>query len=479
VPAGPTLNVSKRSKDILVSIEPFPQEGRSVLPVTETAQRIKLVRFDASHRADRQHPGPQGAQRARRGRAAAAGRPGRGGADADRALRHRRRRRGSDAAEQVDADPRPHVHLTPFGQGDTAGLNLELYVHPFGDAGPQLRPGEGSATLLTELDGRAGALHPRPEARTPGDGDCCFASCPALADDGDAWSWQLDDPEAALTALEQLHALGDAVVLDWPKGKRIALSTEVGLGQLRAAVNATAGLARTRRHPEPGRRPRAGDARAAGADRRARGRFVRLGERDFLSLSKALRRRLDGLRGLTDRGRFHPLAAPAIAELIGRHGHGRFAGLGRAARAPRRGPRAGPAGALHLQAELRDYQVEGYRWLARLAHWGAGACLADDMGLGKTLQALALILSRAPDGPTLVLAPTSVCGNWLDEAARFAPTLRPLRFGPGDRAAMLEQAGPFDLIVAATACCRPRPSAWPACTGRPSSPTRPRPSRTP
>jgi SNF2 family DNA or RNA helicase len=76
-----------------------------------------------------------------------------------------------------------------------------------------------------------------------------------------------------------------------------------------------------------------------------------------------------------------------------------------------------------LQAELRDYQLEGFEWLARLAHWGVGACLADDMGLGKTLQALALILLRAPSGPTLVVAPTSVCTNWIAEAERFAPTL--------------------------------------------------------
>jgi hypothetical protein len=106
------------------------------------------------------------------------------------------------------------------------------------------------------------------------------------------------------------------VVLDWPKGKRIALGTEVGLGQLRAAVAQRQDWLELGGVLQPGRRPRAGDARAAGADRRARGRFVRLGERDYLSLSKALRRRLDGLRGLTDRGRFHPLAAPAIAELI-------------------------------------------------------------------------------------------------------------------------------------------------------------------
>jgi len=77
-----------------------------------------------------------------------------------------------------------------------------------------------------------------------------------------------------------------------------------------------------------------------------------------------------------------------------------------------------------LQAQLRDYQLDGYRWLMRLADSGFGAVLADDMGLGKTVQTLALLLQRAAGGPALVVAPTSVCGNWLLEAARFAPELR-------------------------------------------------------
>ena len=100
-----------------------------------------------------------------------------------------------------------------------------------------------------------------------------------------------------------------------------------------------------------------------------------------------------------------------------------------------------------LKAELRDYQVEGYRWLARLAHLGLGGCLADDMGLGKTLQALALILQRAPEGPTLVVAPTSVCMNWVVEANRFAPTLNLVAFGGNHREQLVGSLGGMDVLV--------------------------------
>jgi len=100
-----------------------------------------------------------------------------------------------------------------------------------------------------------------------------------------------------------------------------------------------------------------------------------------------------------------------------------------------------------LRATLRPYQVDGFRWLARLAAWGGGGCLADDMGLGKTVQALALLVHRMEEGPALVVAPTSVCGNWVREAARFAPPLRPVIFGEGDRAATVAGLGPRDVLV--------------------------------
>jgi SNF2 family DNA or RNA helicase len=72
-----------------------------------------------------------------------------------------------------------------------------------------------------------------------------------------------------------------------------------------------------------------------------------------------------------------------------------------------------------LQAELRDYQIDGFAWLSRLAHWGAGACLADDMGLGKTVQAIAAMLEQAAHGPCLVVAPTS--GTWSVSPAQGCP----------------------------------------------------------
>ncbi|MCP3100436.1 DEAD/DEAH box helicase [Myxococcus sp. K15C18031901] len=101
-----------------------------------------------------------------------------------------------------------------------------------------------------------------------------------------------------------------------------------------------------------------------------------------------------------------------------------------------------------LKTPLRDYQAEGFRWLTRLASWGAGGVLADDMGLGKTVQSLAVLLERARLGPALVLAPTSVAFNWVDEAKRFAPSLRMKLFSESeDRGATLEGLGPRDVLV--------------------------------
>ncbi|MGW7279099.1 DEAD/DEAH box helicase [Streptomyces sp. NPDC054844] len=85
-----------------------------------------------------------------------------------------------------------------------------------------------------------------------------------------------------------------------------------------------------------------------------------------------------------------------------------------------------------LDATLRDYQRRGLNWLSRMTSLGLGCCLADDMGLGKTITLIALHLHRQSDesaaGPTLVVCPTSLMGNWQREIERFAPGIPVRRF---------------------------------------------------
>jgi SNF2 family DNA or RNA helicase len=87
-------------------------------------------------------------------------------------------------------------------------------------------------------------------------------------------------------------------------------------------------------------------------------------------------------------------------------------------------PMSTPAG---FAGELRPYQERGLSWLSFLGDLGLGGVLADDMGLGKTIQLLSLIAGQDREsgaGPTLLICPMSLVGNWEREAARFTPGLR-------------------------------------------------------
>ena len=119
-------------------------------------------------------------------------------------------------------------------------------------------------------------------------------------------------------------------------------------------------------------------------------------------------------------------------------------------------PVATPAG---LQATLRAYQQDGLAWMQFLREYGFAGILADDMGLGKTVQTLAHILAEKEagrlDAPALVVAPTSLMGNWQAEAARFAPGLRVLLLHGKERAALFGEIAGADLVLTSYALlCR-------------------------
>ena len=111
-----------------------------------------------------------------------------------------------------------------------------------------------------------------------------------------------------------------------------------------------------------------------------------------------------------------------------------------------------------LVAELRSYQKHGYDWLCFLRDSGFHGILADDMGLGKTVQTLTYLLAEKENGnakhPTLVVAPTSVTANWMEESARFTPTLRALRLVGPNRDKLYAKVKDHDIVVTSFALLR-------------------------
>lgn len=109
-----------------------------------------------------------------------------------------------------------------------------------------------------------------------------------------------------------------------------------------------------------------------------------------------------------------------------------------------------------LQGTLRDYQKRGVSWLSYLEQLGLNGCLADDMGLGKTVQVIARLVQEQEqaDGslhPTLLIAPTSVVGNWRKEIEKFAPHLKAIVHHGNERAKSVEEfqamAGQNQVVI--------------------------------
>ena len=355
----------------------------------------------------------------------------------------------SDAAagQQVPGDKRLHARLVPLGDG----LQLHLVAQPFGTFGPAVTPGQGRARLMCMHEGLSLATE-RDLAAEKEHRRAVIEALPFLdPEQAPESAWLLADAEEALRAVEVLPGLPGIAALDWPKGKPLrvtsvaspALNVSVSSGRDWLALQGEVKLDEDRLLSLQQLMQLARDSRS---------RFVRLGEGEYLALSEQLRQQLRDLDALAVAKKDQltvPLAAASwLDDTLSDMGLAGdkpwLARMDALAAASALQPEVPPG----LRAELRSYQREGFAWMTRLAAAGLGACLADDMGLGKTVQTLGLLVARAGEGPALVLAPTSVCGNWLAETTMFAPGLRCRIYGEdSDRAAVIGQMGPGDVLV--------------------------------
>lgn len=350
-------------------------------------------------------------------------------------------------AREIPAEPRLRAELSPLGDG----LLLRLVAAPLGTEGPRLVPGSGRARLMASVRGESVGTTRQLDAERA-HLDAVLDALPFLencAGDSDQCEWDVADPENALALAEVLPTLDAISALDWPKGKAVKVIS-IDMSQLSVQVKSERDWFRLE-----------GEARADEglvftfetllAASQSQSRFIAMGDGKYAALTRRLKERLSDLASVieTDKhgARIPHLAAAWVDDALeGIHteADGDFQGAIEKMHSARERLIPLPK---TLQADLRPYQEDGYLWASRLAQAGFGACLADDMGLGKTLQSLALLLARAAGGPALIIAPTSVCGNWIAEASRFAPSLNLHLYSEADRATVIGGATAFDVVV--------------------------------
>lgn len=111
---------------------------------------------------------------------------------------------------------------------------------------------------------------------------------------------------------------------------------------------------------------------------------------------------------------------------------------------------------LAFKGNLRDYQLDGYRWMRTLDSLALGGCLADDMGLGKTIQTICMLqwLVEQNRKRHLIVVPTSLIFNWQDEFSKFAPELKVYVHTGQLRSRTLNEAKDADIILTSYAILR-------------------------
>ena len=336
------------------------------------------------------------------------------------------------------ADARLRVRLSLVGDA----LTIAAVVKPSEDLASEV-PGEGPHALYLEREGALVAVERDLMAeRAAAQKLWGVLGLAPAADFVDA----LPIGDAAMDLIRDLGQHSE-VEVEWSGKERVAVTQALQIDALRLEARSGKGRTWFALHGEAG--VEGGGAVPLPELLRAireRQRYVRVDGERWAEIDKALMRKMSALAKRD--GKVPTLMAPLVAELedAGAELVG-FAALNQSLRRLRDARGLVVATPSGLHAELRPYQREGFQWLARLATWATGACLADDMGLGKTVQALALMLHRSKEGPALVVAPTSLGFNWAREAERFAPSLRVRITRSGTELAELGAVGPGDVVI--------------------------------
>ncbi|MGL1900680.1 MAG: DEAD/DEAH box helicase [Fibrobacterales bacterium] len=359
----------------------------------------------------------------------------------------------SIGGQQIEATPiDPQSGLICRFTEQEEGWSIEILVRPFGDQGTSYPPGEGAQTVFATIDKKPHVTTRSLSTETT-EFNHILNSAPTFNHAVLQQGGTIPDLEECLTVLRELFPLQDSITVEWPDKKAVTISSVVDYSSMKMKakkekdwftlegklkIDSDTVFAMSELLERLDRSPTKG--------------FIQLDGDKYLAITDELHNHLQALNDLgtvkDDLLQVNSLLLPQVEELLEESGNAtRNAGWKKQIEKMDALNEFVPVLPSTFQAELRDYQREGFDWLSTLYEWGVGACLADDMGLGKTIQSLALLVSVAEKGPSLILAPVSVCFNWEQECRRFAPTLNPVILSEGHRATIISEAKPYDLII--------------------------------
>ena len=351
---------------------------------------------------------------------------------------------------EVEENLRPVVQILPIDDE----IQITLWVRPFGDQGPYCKAGHGKKNMIATIFENDIEVRKKVKRNYTQENDALkslLSSCPSMNSyqlEGNVYL--IDDLEDILESLSELEKLkiNNDITIEWPEGEKYKIKKTVSSADI--SLNISSG----QNWFEFDGEVKVSDEQVLKMQNllelvsNNKTRFVSLKDGEFIELTASLRKQLKLLSTISDGNKISKLGASSLVGIAqeidglttdtGWEEH-----LAQIQKMKKHNPRIPST----LQANLRDYQEDGYKYLSRLAHWGIGACLADDMGLGKTIQSIALILEYAKKGATLIIAPTSVCFNWTEEIKKFAPTLNVYSMYDFDRNKGISQLKKMDVLI--------------------------------
>ncbi len=318
------------------------------------------------------------------------------------------------------------IHLLPVRDG----LKINIWIRPFEDQGPYCRAGHGQASIISIVHSDNGDVRQKAIRNFEEEKNSVMTllrHCPTLLElDEHSDEWHIESIEKCLEVLLELdeYKKNNQIHVEWPKGQTLKLKQAVSFDNLSLSIKGNQYWFEYDGQVQLDHNQALDMKNLLDLLQQDNGRFIKLADGEFIALAANFKKQLEELKAISEGNKIYHLGAGVLREIAEESGQIKVDKKWKLHLEKLQAmEKHHPAVPSTLQATLRDYQVEGFAYLSRLAHWGIGACLADDMGLGKTVQAIALLLEQAHLGPCIVVAPTSVCFIWMEELSKFAPTL--------------------------------------------------------